>query len=303
MKRPDGFDPPGQAQQPVPKRARAAQPARQKEQQRKPAPPEPPAQRERSDRAALRKSARERRRYERGEVRRFTRRNRNRRLAWLSLATVIGTLIGAVAIAVYSPILALRTIEIDGTARLSAEEVHAVVDDQLGTPLALIDFDGITAALGTFPLIRSYVTETVPPDTLIIHIVEREPVGAILSAGVYTLVDPAGIVVQSSIDRVPGVPVVDLAGQDTSSPAFESVVEVLLALPANLLAQVDSITARSQDDVSLVLIGIGQRVAWGSAENSVEKAAVLAALVGITDPSRQGEFDVSAPSNGIFGPG
>ena len=300
MKRPDGFDPLGQAQQPVPKRARAAQPARQKAQQRK---PEPPAQRERPDRAALRKSTRERRRYERGEVRRFTRRSRNRRLAWLSLATVIGTLIGAVAIAVYSPILALRTIEIDGTARLSAEEVHAVVDDQLGTPLALIDFDGITAALGTFPLIRSYVTETVPPDTLIIHIVEREPVGAILSAGVYTLVDPAGIVVQSSIDRVPGVPVVDLAGQDTSSPAFESVVEVLLALPASFLAQVDSITARSQDDVSLVLTGIGQRVAWGSADNSVQKAAVLAALVGITDPSRQGEFDVSAPSNGIFSPG
>ena len=300
MKRPDGFDPLGQAQQPVPKRARAAQPARQKAQQRK---PEPPAQRERPDRAALRKSTRERRRYERGEVRRFTRRSRNRRLAWLSVATVIGTLIGAVAIAVYSPILVLRTIEIDGTARLSAEEVHAVVDDQLDTPLALIDFDGITAALGTFPLIRSYVTETVPPDTLIIHIVEREPVGAILSAGVYTLVDPAGIVVQSSIDRVPGVPVVDLAGQDTSSPAFESVVEVLLALPASFLAQVDSITARSQDDVSLVLTGIGQRVAWGSADNSVQKAAVLAALVGITDPSRQGEFDVSAPSNGIFSPG
>ena len=300
MKRPDGFDPLGQAQQPVPKRARAAQPARQKAQQRK---PEPQAQRERPDRAALRKSTRERRRYERGEVRRFTRRSRNRRLAWLSVATVIGTLIGAVAIAVYSPILVLRTIEIDGTARLSAEEVHAVVDDQLDTPLALIDFDGITAALGTFPLIRSYVTETVPPDTLIIHIVEREPVGAILSAGVYTLVDPAGIVVQSSIDRVPGVPVVDLAGQDTSSPAFESVVEVLLALPASFLAQVDSITARSQDDVSLVLTGIGQRVAWGSADNSVQKAAVLAALVGITDPSRQGEFDVSAPSNGIFSPG
>ena len=300
MKRPDGFDPLGQAQQPVPKRARAAQPARQKAQQRK---PEPPAQCERPDRAALRKSTRERRRYERGEVRRFTRRSRNRRLAWLSVATVIGTLIGAVAIAVYSPILVLRTIEIDGTARLSAEEVHAVVDDQLDTPLALIDFDGITAALGTFPLIRSYVTETVPPDTLIIHIVEREPVGAILSAGVYTLVDPAGIVVQSSIDRVPGVPVVDLAGQDTSSPAFESVVEVLLALPASFLAQVDSITARSQDDVSLVLTGIGQRVAWGSADNSVQKAAVLAALVGITDPSRQGEFDVSAPSNGIFSPG
>lgn len=246
---------------------------------------------------------RERKRFERSEIKRFTRRARNRRLAWLGTAAVIVTLLTVVAAAVYSPILALRTIRVDGATRVSAEEIHAAVDDQLGTPLALLDFDKITTALGSFPLIRSYVTETVPPDTLVIHIVERQPVGAILDRGQYSLVDPAGIVIQTSADRIPGMPTIDLAGKDTSSPVFESVVEVLLALPAPLLAQVDTITARTRDDVSLVLTGVGQRVAWGSAEESEQKAKVLAALIAITDPTRPGEFDVSAAGNAIFRPG
>ncbi len=209
---------------------------------------------------------------------------------------------GLVLVAIYSPLLALRTITVDGTSRVSAEAVQAAVADQLGTPLALLDFERITAQLGEFPLIRSYVTETVPPDTLLIHVVEREPVGQILADSRYLLVDPAGITVQESADRVPGVPVIELGAEDTSSVVFAATVEVLLALPPTLLAQVDTISARTQDDVSLVLSGLGQRVQWGSADGSGEKAALLAALIAVTDPASEGEFDVSAPSNGIFRP-
>jgi cell division protein FtsQ len=254
-------------------------------------------------RADLRRAARERRRVERAEVRRFTRRARNRRVAIAAVAGTVATLIGLVLVAVYSPILALRTITIDGTARIDPAELHAAVDSQLGTPLALVDFDAITTELSAFPLIRSYVTETVPPDTLLIHIVERQPVGTIQSSATkFQLVDPAGITVQESAERIPGVPLIDLHGADTSSAAFESVVEVLLALPPALLGQVDVASASTRDDVSLVLTGVGQGVTWGSADDSAKKAALLAALIAVTDPARAGTFDVSAPGNGVFHP-
>ncbi|MEP6478843.1 MAG: FtsQ-type POTRA domain-containing protein [Rhodoglobus sp.] len=214
----------------------------------------------------------------------------------------MATLAGLLAVAVYSPLLALRTITIDGTARVSAADVHAAVDDQLGTPLALLDQKRITTELSAFPLIRSYVTEVVPPDTLVIHIVERQPVGQLFTGGVYHLVDPAGIVLQESVDRIAGVPVIDLGGKDAKSTAFEAVVHVLLALPPGLLAQVDSVSAQTQDDVSLVLAGVGQRVSWGSADDSAKKAVVLSRLIAITDPSLAGQFDVSAPGNAIFKP-
>ena len=57
------------------------------------------------------------------------------------------------------------------------------VDGQLGVPLALLDEDRIRTELGEFSLIRSYVTELVPPDTLLIHIVERAPIGVIATRG------------------------------------------------------------------------------------------------------------------------
>lgn len=319
VKRPEGFDPPARQQPTSPKKQPAApkpraskaatvkppvqaKPARERAPKLVPAARETRSRTDAAERAELRRATRAHRRTEKTEARRFTRRTRNRRIALAAIAGTVVTLVGLVFVAVYSPLLALRTITIDGTSRVSQEELHAAVDGHLGTPLALIDFDRLTTELGAFPLIRSYVTETLPPDTLLIHIVERQPVGAIAVTGGYHLVDPAGITLQEAVDRIPGVPLIDLGGGDASSPAFAAVVAVLLALPPELLAQVDTASARTQDDVSLVLTGVGQRVTWGSAENSAQKAALLARLVAVTDPAQAGEFDVSAPNNGIFHP-
>lgn len=328
MKRPEGFDPPGRAQPPSPGRKPAQAPRGQAPRSGRPQParpspgapkpvnaPTPAARPDRAQpaasrqprpdaaaRADLRRAARARRKYERAEVRRFTRRARNRRLAVAIILGTIASLVVLILAAIFSPILALREIRIDGASRVSADEIHQAVDGQLGTPLALIDFGKLTTELGAFPLIRSYVTEIVPPDTLIIHIVERQPVGAIAVNGTYHLVDPAGVTLQQSTDRLPGVPLIDVGGAPTSGVVFDSVVEVLLSLPPDLLAQVDSVSASTQDDVSLVLTGVGQRVTWGSADQSAQKAALLAALIARTDPASAGEFDVSAPSNGVFRP-
>ena len=61
-----------------------------------------------------------------------------------------------------------------------------------------------------------------------------------------------------------------------------------------------SITARTRDDVTLTLAGNGQRVVWGSAEDSDRKAAILAALLARFASSGAGEYDVSAPGSAVF---
>ncbi|EAR24033.1 50S ribosomal protein L6 [marine actinobacterium PHSC20C1] len=250
----------------------------------------------------LRQAARARKRAERAELRRFTRRARTRKLVLLSVAGVVAALLGLIAVAVFSPILALRTVVVDGTNRIDPAEIQSAVETQMGTPLALLNFDTITKELSVFPLIRSYVTEIVPPDTLLVHIVERKPIGSIKIDGVFRLVDPAGITIQESAERIDGVPLISVGGADASSPAFAAVAEVLLSLPSELRSQVVSVSATTKDDVSFVLAGVGQRVVWGSASDSARKAALLASLISITDAGRAGEFDVSAPSNGIFRP-
>jgi len=281
--------------------ADTGKPARQPKPQRRPR-KVAAATTERQARRELARAARHRRRFERGEVKRFTRRSRSRRRVWISLSAVVVVLVGVLAVAVYSPLLALRTVSVDGTARVDAAAVQKAVESQVGTPLALIDYDTITTQLARFPLIRSYVTELVPPDTLMIHIVERAPVAAVVNGATFDLLDPAGIVVQSSATRPEGVPIISIGDQDAKSAAFASVVEVLLALPPEVLAQVDTISATTKDNVTFALRGVGQSVVWGSSENSAYKAKVLAAMVAHEDPASKVEYDVSAPGSVVVTP-
>ena len=253
-------------------------------------------------RRAARRASGERRRTERTEVRRFTRRSRHRRAAWVTAAAVALSLAASVGIAVFSPLLSLEQIDVEGTDRVDAAEVQAAVSGQLGTPLARIDFERITSELERFPLIASYVTETAPPHTLVIRVTERQPIATVPSGDGFDLVDPAGIVVQHLDARQEGVPLVDVGGAPLDDTAFRSTAEVLLALPQALRATVDSATASTADDVTLSLT-TGERVVWGSADHSAEKAQVLSGLVADQarrDPAASVEFDVSAPDNGII---
>ncbi|WP_152970335.1 FtsQ-type POTRA domain-containing protein [Frigoribacterium sp. RIT-PI-h] len=256
--------------------------------------------------AAARKQARrassERRRVERVEVRRFTRRSRHRRATLVSLGAVVLLLVASVAVAVFSPLLSLQTIRVEGTERVDASAVRTALDGQLGTPLAMIDFDEVTRELAAFPLIASYVTETAPPHTLVVRIQERQPVATVAAGEGFELVDPAGVVVQELDARQEGVPLVDVGGAALDGPAYRSVAEVLLALPVTLRSTVDTVTASTADDVTLQLTS-GERVVWGSADESAKKAQVLAGLIADQarrDPGASVEYDVSAPDNGII---
>ena len=286
MKRPQGFDPtppPPATPSKLPRGSRVTPIAEPKAE--KPA----PAKRQ------LRRAKRERKTYEKGEVRRFTRRTRSRRrliIGGIALAVVFVTLI---AVAVWSPLLALKQITVVGASRVDAAAVQEALDGQLGTPLALIDLDRITDDLAAFPLIRSYTTESVPPHTLIVTIVERQPVGQVADGSTFAVVDPAGIVIEASSTRVAGLPVISAGDASIGNPAFASAIEVLLALPPDLLARVDTISATTKDDVIFVLVGDVQSVTWGSADRSEFKARVLATLITSQPESARVEFDISAP--------
>ncbi|MEC5150007.1 FtsQ-type POTRA domain-containing protein [Cryobacterium sp. GrIS_2_6] len=249
-------------------------------------------------RRKFRAARRARKRYEREEVRRFTWRSRRRRTVWLVLLGTVAALLGFVLVGTYSPLMALRTVEVVGTSRISADQVTAALGDQLGTPLPLVDFARIRADLGTFPLIQSYVTESRPPDTLVVRIVERTPVGTVVVPGGFNLVDAAGVVIQNGAARVAGYPVID-ARAGVGSAGFQAATAVIAAVPDAVRQQLDTVTAATTDDVTLVLTG-GARVVWGSAERSEYKAVVLAALIVSHPVGTVKEYDVSSPDSAVL---
>ena len=298
MKRPEGFDPsapaaPEPTKRPGKKSAALTAPPREELS---------PAGVAAAERRRIRKGARARRRFERGEVRRFTRRSRRRRATWVTVAAVVGILGAVLAVAIFSPILALREITVDGTAQVDESEVRAAVDGQLGVPLALLDFGRIEDELTEFSLIRSYVTETVPPNTLRIHVVERQAIATIQNDGGFDQIDAAGVVMSSSPER-PALPLVDVGGDGVESAGFRSAAAVLLAMPEGVRSRVDIVTARTADDVGLKLVGTAQEVVWGSADDSELKATVLDIML-----TKRPEclalpvIDVSAPRTPICGP-
>ncbi|MCJ1674220.1 MULTISPECIES: FtsQ-type POTRA domain-containing protein [unclassified Rathayibacter] len=247
---------------------------------------------------ALAKAARERRRFERGEVRRFTKRARRRRTIALVTAGSLVVLALVVAVAAYSPLMAVKTIEITGTQRVSAEDIQNSLADQVGVPLTLVDRAAVGRVLGSYPLVRSYSVQTRPPSTLIVSVVERTPVGVIADGAEFDLVDPAGVVIETAPAAQEGYPLLSTPTGSASGAAFRATARVLLTLPESLESQVASAAATTGDDVSLTLAD-GAVVFWGGSDDSALKAVVLEKLMAATDPAAVASYDVSSPEAAV----
>lgn len=265
----------------------------------RPARPERPGSRSALATRELRRATRSRRRYERNEAKRFTQRSRRRRLAWMiSGASLVGLVI-VVLLAAYSPLLAVRSIAVEGATRLDAAAVTSALDDQLGRPLALVDYGTIERELAAFPYIESYSVEARPPDTLAVRVVERRPVAQVQTATGFDLIDAAGVTVQQWPDRITGFPLLDLTGTQIGSPGFQAAAAVLMSLPDELLASIDRISGTTPDSVTFVFAGVGQSVVWGSPEESELKSRLLTRLIGTQDPNLPVQYDVSSPQSPV----
>jgi len=238
-------------------------------------------------------AARARRKALRAEVRRFTVRQRRRRMVWIGSAAAVVLLVLGTLAAAYSPLFALRHIEVVGTSMLDAAVVEQALDGQLGTPLPLVDSSEVKAALVGFPLVETYTLEARPPHDLVVRIVERTPIGTIESAAGFTLVDAAGVALSTTEKRPDGYPVLSVTG-GVASRAFTAVGTVFRSLPDEVRDQVTKITATTANDVTLTLADPKTTVVWGTADDSAYKAVVLAAAMEAA-PGKS-HYDVSAPN-------
>jgi len=296
VKRPQGGKPPEKAVTParVSRSAPTAQNSRLRSAR---------ARREPDDAAAARKklsqATKARKSFEREEVRRFTAHLRRRRAAWLGGLAAFAALLVFVAVGAFTPVMALQEITIVGASRVPVAQIQTALQGEIGKPLPLVNFGAIKDAVAAQPLIRSYSTESLPPHTLLIRIVERTPVGYLTSDGGFTLVDPAGVVIEKTAERTPGYPLFVVTGNSTDSLGFRAGIDVLNALPAALSGRVDQVIATTTDDVVIVLADSGARVFWGGPDDAALKSSVLAALIASSPVGTVSEYDVSSPKTAV----
>lgn len=230
------------------------------------------------------------------EAMRFTAASRRKRIILGISAASFGSLLVLVLATIFTPILAVEKIEVGGIKRLKEKSIVNALTSQLGKPLPTVSSSDIATALKAFPLIESFSIISLPPHTLRIQISERQPIGVISVNGTRYLYDPAGVRIGIATGTE-NLPIISIAGNPEKSTQFKAAIEVLLALPADLLERVAEINAKSKDDVTLQLRGYaGQRIIWGDGSDSVLKSRVLDALIANQKKTDRVTFDVSSPN-------
>jgi cell division protein FtsQ len=221
---------------------------------------------------------------------------RARRIVASVSAASLATLLGIVATATFSPLLAVKEIIVSGTERIDPAEISKALQAHIGTPLPLLNEQEVAASLAGFELIESFSATAVPPNGLNIRISERQAICIINSGGSRWLYDPAGVrIAKSSAGDL--LPEILISENPLNSLRFRNSIEVLMALPEQLLDDVEFIEARSKDDVQLSLRSSkNQRIIWGDSSDSVLKSKVLQALMKNHRKETSVTFDVSSPN-------
>lgn len=243
-----------------------------------------------------RRASRSRTREQLSEIRRFTQASRTRRIVFLSLLTSVVALVGLVLATMFTPMMAIESIQVTGLHRLKAAQIQAAVKGLIGKPLTMVDESQLESRLSGFSLIESFSTVSLPPHVLQLNIQERQPIGVVSVAGNSYLYDAAGVQI-SPVSNQAKYPLIVVNGNPAHSANYREAVDVLLALPASLYPSVSSIQATTKDDVRLTLRGVSNRqILWGDSSQSLLKSKVLAALMKNVKHTATVTFDVSSPS-------
>jgi len=235
------------------------------------------------------------RRNQARQVKRFTRESRFGKIFIRSLLASVVALVLFVLATMFTPMLAIDKISIVGNSRVSTKAISEAVKHRLGGSLTLISDAAVADDLKQFKLIESIALESKPPHTLVIHVSERAPIAVVVRGGTRFLYDPAGV----NLGRATGnelLPTILIADDPKISKNYRQAIDVLLALPAQLLTKVAYIQAKTKDNVTMQLRGYSaQTIIWGDSSQSILKSKVLKALISRTPRTVRATFDVSSP--------
>ena len=235
------------------------------------------------------------RRQEHKESRRFTKESAVRKVFLRAITFSLVGLVLLVLAAMFTPLLSIDKIIVTGTAKVSNKQVLAILKNRIGTPLPMISESSVAQDLSQFKLIESIALISKPPHALEVRITERTPISVVVRGGTRYLYDPAGVNlgVASGYELLPTIIVSD---DPKSSKSYSQAIDVLLALPAQLLKRVAYIQAKTRDNVTLQLRGYSaQTIIWGDSSQSILKSKVLKTLLARTSTRGRATFDVSSP--------
>ncbi len=229
------------------------------------------------------------------EARRFTKESAVKKYFLRSLLAGLLALVLLVCATMFTPLMAIEKISVTGNRKVPSQQILANLKHRIGSPLPMLTESDVAKDLEKFRLIESISLVSQPPNKLQVRITERTAISIVVRGSTRYLYDPAGV----NLGRANGneaLPVILVNDDPKTSENYAQAIDVLLALPAQLLKRVAYIQAKSRDNVTMQLRGLAsQTIIWGDATDSILKSRVLKALLLKTPANIRATFDVSAP--------
>lgn len=240
----------------------------------------------------------------RAEVRDEHRRRRLRRtvlVLTLAALVVVGVLVER------SSLVALAEVRVAGTQRLDPSEVRDTADLPLGTSTLRLPLEAARERVEALPLVATAEVRRLDPLTVLVEVIEREPVAVVRRGDEAVLVDGDGVVVAEG--REPGLPVIRLTtgrlpapgASIDEAPAAANAHAALSRLPGPVRSLVATYVARGPDELDLRLAS-GTTVRFGRADQVDEKARALGAVIEDLQDRQVAAIDVRAPSHPVVLP-
>lgn len=221
---------------------------------------------------------------------------RRRRTRWLrdrartiSVIFVAVVVVGVALYAVYlSSWLSATTVEVTGAGVIQQGRVTRVARVPIGTPLARIDLGAIRARVENLSFVEKAAVTRSWPHTITVDVTQRTPVAVVERGSGLQELDRFGVVFGHRA-QAGGLPLIR-ADARLASDVLAGAGTVAGSLPSALNHRVRYLEIHSADDIELLLRS-GQRVLWGSAADSAQKAEVAQLLL----RKKVSQIDVSVP--------
>lgn len=219
---------------------------------------------------------------------------RVRRRPWLMAAWLAGALVllaGGAWLVEVSPVLAARSVRVEGVPRGSVTDITRRAAVTMGIPLARVDTVAIARRVIASATLAEVTVSRSWPNTIVISASPRVPVLAVKNPqGQVQVVDAQGVAYATV--RVPpkGVPLINTVERPPSRDSLRAGIAVLEALSSNERVRVSNVTVSGANLVTLQLRSV--TVVWGGASEPELKVKVMTALL-----RQKGVriIDVSAP--------
>ncbi|MEV4244372.1 FtsQ-type POTRA domain-containing protein [Streptosporangium canum] len=211
------------------------------------------------------------------------------RSAFLALLTVgvVGT---AAWLVFFSSVLGVRDIRVVGNLGIPAQQIQQATGVPKGRPLAVVDVEAVEQRIGGIRRIESVRVSRGWPGTLVVEIVEREPVAVVAVGPKFALMDRHGVMTEIKDVAPPSLPLLRVDRPQPGDPATAAALTVIQALPEDLARRLSEVLAPSPETVSMRLKD-GREVVWGGRDRPAAKAGILVTL--LKRPADT--YDVSSP--------